>query len=96
MAFLVVVAGLYVFGGAAYNYKATQQLALPHREFCACACVRECLVLSNYSDVGCARSAQGLGLAAWLWMVLALLCKKPLARHQAALVLLKQAVQPMT
>ena len=34
MIFLAIVAGLYVSGGAVYNYKVTQEVSLPHRDFC--------------------------------------------------------------
>lgn len=37
MVFLAAIAGLYVLGGAVYNYKVTQEVALPHREFCTYA-----------------------------------------------------------
>lgn len=37
MVLLLSVAGLYVFGGAVYNYKVSQQVGLPHRDFCTYA-----------------------------------------------------------
>lgn len=59
MVLLVVVAGLYVSGGVAYNYKVTQQVAMPHRDFCAYTLFRVLLIILRLWLL------QGLDSAVW-------------------------------